>query len=76
MIELQLSRKNECEGLLSDCRVGVKKSEKTIQRECIGSMHSNLLSEPWYESDDHVARQAVSDSWTAGCTLASGTFLA
>ena len=29
--------------------------------ECIGSMHSNLLSEPWYESDDRVTRQAASD---------------
>ena len=33
----------------------------------------NLLSESWYESDDHMTRQAASDSRTAGCTLASGT---
>ena len=47
-----------------------------IQVECIGSMHGNSLSESWYESDDHVTRQAASDSRTAGCTLASGTRLA
>ena len=39
-------------------------------------MHGNLLSEPWYESDDCVAGQAASDSRTAGCMLASGTRLA
>ena len=39
-----VSRENECEGLLPDCRVGVVKV-KTIQVECIGTMHGNLLSE-------------------------------
>ena len=48
----------------------------TIQVECIGSTHGNLLSESWYKSDDHVTRQAVSDGRTAGCTLASGTHMA
>ena len=71
---LQLSRENKREGLLPDCRVGVR--AKTIRVECIGSTHGNLLSEPWYESDDCVTRQAASDSRTAGCTLASGTRLA
>ena len=27
----------------------------------IGSMHGNLLSELWYESDDHVTKQTASD---------------
>ena len=49
---LQLSRENKREGLLPDCRVGVR--AKTIRVECIGSTHGNLLSEPWYESDDCV----------------------
>ena len=49
---------------------------KTIQVEGIGSTHSNLISEPWSESDDRVTRQAASDSQTAGCTLASSTRLA
>ena len=35
---------------------------KTIQVECLGSTNGNLLSEPCYESDDRVTRQAVSDS--------------
>ena len=34
---------------------------KTIQVECIGSTRGNLLSEPWYGSDDRVTRQAASD---------------
>ena len=34
---------------------------KTIQVEFVGSMHGNLLSEPWYESDDCMTRQAASD---------------
>ena len=50
---------------------------KTIQVECIGVTHDNLLSQLWpYESDVCVTRQAASDSRTAGCTLASGTHLA
>ena len=49
---------------------------KTIQVECIGSSHGNLLSEPWYESDNRVKRQAASESRTAGCMLGSGTHLA
>ena len=62
---------------MPDCRVSVKESEsEDIQVECIGSTHDNLLSELWYESDDHVARQATSDSRTAGYMLASGTCLA
>ena len=76
---LQLSCENKCEGLLPDCRVGVKESEsEDNQVECIGSTHGNLLSdsEPWYESDNRMTRQAASDSRTAGCTLASGTRLA
>ena len=32
---------------------------KTIQVECIGSMHGYLLSELWDESDDRVTRQAA-----------------
>ena len=27
---------------------------KTIQVECFGSKHGNLLSKSWYESDDRV----------------------
>ena len=59
-------------------RTSVKRVRaKTIQVECIGSTHDNLLSQLWpYESDVRVTRQAASDSWTAGCTLASGTHLA
>ena len=34
---------------------------KTIEVECIGSTHGNLLSELWYESDDDVKRKAASD---------------
>ena len=34
---------------------------KTIQGEYIGSTHSNLLYELWYESDDRVTRQAASE---------------
>ena len=37
---------------------------------------SQLTSEQWNESDDRVTRQAVSDSQTANCRLASGTLLA
>ena len=37
---------------------------RTIQVECIGSTHHNLLSEPWYESDDRMTRQVASNSWT------------
>ena len=40
---------------LPDYRVGVK--AKTIQIERIGNTHGSILSEPWYESDDHVTRQ-------------------
>ena len=32
-----------------------------IYVECIGSTNGNLLSELWYEYDDRVTRQAVSD---------------
>ena len=35
---------------------------KTIQVECIGSTHGNLLSELWYKSGDRVTREATSDS--------------
>ena len=57
----QLSHENECEGLLPDCRVGVKESKSEV--ECIGSTHSNLLSVLNYgdKSDDRVTRQAASD---------------
>ena len=75
---LQLSHENERKGLLpGGCRVGVKRVRaKTIQAwmievECIGNTYGNILSEPWYESDNCVTRQAASDSRTAGCTLAS-----
>ena len=74
---LQLNHENERKGLLPDCRVGVKRVRaKTIQAwmiqvECIGNTYGNILSEPWYESDNRGTRQAASDSWTAGCTLAS-----
>ena len=38
--------KNEHEGLLSDCRVSMKECESEgDQVECIGSIHSNLLSD-------------------------------
>ena len=62
-------RENEREGLLLDCRVGLRENE-TTEVESIGSTHGNLLSELWYESDDDVKRKAASD--TAGCTLTSG----
>ena len=65
---LNMSRENKCEGLLSllpDCRVGVR--AKTIEVECIGITHDNLLPQLWpYESDVRVTRQAASDSRTAG----------
>ena len=31
-----------------------------VQVECICSTNNNLLSELWYESDDHVTRQCTS----------------
>ena len=42
------------------CRVGLKKSES--EDYCIGRTPDNLLSEPWYESDDCMTRQAASES--------------
>ena len=44
---LELSHENEREGLLPDCRVGVRVRAKTTQDECIGNTHRNLLSELW-----------------------------
>ena len=44
------------------CQTAGSERSKMIQVECLGSTHSNLLSEPWYESDDLVTRQAASDS--------------
>ena len=46
---------------------------KTIEVECICSMHGNLLSELWYESDDDMKRKAASDRqqdvhWLQVCT--------
>ena len=35
--------------------------ESESEDECVGSMHGSLLSELWYESDDHVTRQVMSD---------------
>ena len=49
MIELQLSRENEREGLLPDCRVGVKESESEDYSSWMYWQYAgNLLSEPWY----------------------------
>ena len=47
---------------------------KTIQVECIGSTHGNLLSELWWV---WRSRDKAGYEWqTAGCTLASGMRLA
>ena len=35
----------------------------------VGSSHGNILSELWYESDDHVTRQAASDRQQDVCCL-------
>ena len=72
-------------GLLPDCRVSVKKKArkkaraKTIQVECVDSMHGNLLSELCYmlstgRVDDPMtpARQAVSDRQQNVQMFASG----
>ena len=51
---------------------------KTVQVEYIGSTHGNkaYFLNHGTSLTDHVTRQAVSDSRTAGCTLASGMLLA
>ena len=46
VLQLSLSRQNECGGLLPDCRFHVKESES--EDDCVGSTHGNLLSEVWY----------------------------
>ena len=48
---LQLSCENEREGLLPDCRIGVKESDSEDD-ECIGSTHGNILSEQVRQSCD------------------------
>ena len=43
-LQLSCENEHEAEGLLLDCRAGVRERAKTIQVECVGSMHGNLLS--------------------------------
>ena len=58
---LQLSRENKCEGLLPDCKVGVKESESKIDQRwmCLAAhMKTYFLIKLWY---DRMTRQAASD---------------
>ena len=71
---LQLSREDEREGLLPDCRVGVKESESEHYPSWMHWQHTRQLTfwtmvQGWC----WIAWQAPSDSRTAGRTLASGT---
>ena len=59
---VQLSHENEHEGLLPDCRVGVKKKRQQRRFKLnVGSTHGNLLSELWYDSGDRMTMQAASE---------------
>ena len=55
---LQLSRENKRDGLLPDCRVGMKESDSK-DSSWIHWQHARQLT--FCESDDHVTRQTKSD---------------